>query len=211
MQSSKEILSSSTSSIVSRIKDLTMDDQKQESKEGKEDIRSQVKQFIKKPSQNCSNDELIKGVNQVIQLLEKNAPSILIELLEECQREDEEEAGFAVAGTYYLEDLLDKMKNNPQHKVVFFKQCMAVLVSECVYAIADMHRFMASVPKECYSEAMECILASRMDKIFSTNSSPDDTLRVLTETYQTYREEITKAYEKIFNKPDQPVAEYKPK
>lgn len=92
-----------------------------------------VSGFIEKPSQNCSDEDLTIGINQVLILLDKN-PQALMNIL----------AGHPlIPGGLLLDDLVYKMmvKNCVERLEPLFKKCLPEVVEACIASIHDLKRF----------------------------------------------------------------------
>lgn len=147
----------------------------------------ELNDFIEKPSQNCTDDDLTNGINTVITVLDRN-PSDLINTLANHPY---------IAATYLFSDLVEKMKKKQclEKLEPLFTNCFDELIDNGVYNQYDLKRLVDAVP-HYLEKIMEAILASetRMQRLFENSDNVTQTLEEIGENYPTYAQRFTAYY-----------------
>jgi hypothetical protein len=148
--------------------------------------------FIEKPSQECNEEELKKGVNKILVVLSKNPAAIMTIIANHP----------FIPGTFLLDDLAEKMnKQNSIEKLgMLFDKCLDDLVEACVYNSHDLERCVKAMP--AYSDkVIQNILSNenRVKRILDGDKNPAETFKELGEKYPHYKDQFTEFYNRNFN------------
>ena len=143
----------------------------------------ELSNFIENPSQNCTDEELIRGINIVLVVLDKN-PYDLMKVI----------SNSLIPATYLFSDLVEKMKKTHCAEKLWplFIKCFDELVDQCIYNVYDLKRFLEAATNYL-DKVMETILLSElhMQRLFGNNENSTETLEEIGKNYQLYNERFS--------------------
>lgn len=147
--------------------------------------------FIEKPSQNFEEEDLKKGVDKVIFILDKN-PSIIMDIINNHPY---------IPATFLLDDLAEKMKKTGclEKLELLFNKCPDELVEACIYNLHDLGRCFNALPA-CSDEIMKLLLSNEnyINRIRENDKNPEEALEEISKKYPNYKDQFSECYNKCF-------------
>lgn len=148
--------------------------------------------FIEKPGQNCTDEELTNGIDKVIRALEN--PQTVMNAISQHP---------FIPATFLFGDLVMKMnkKKCVEQLEPLFTQCFAELMEHCIYNVFDLKRFTEAAPDHLDS-TLKALLANeyQLKRLFENSGNPDVLLEEIGKNYPDYQDGFFEYYNYHFHK-----------
>lgn len=152
----------------------------------------ELSDFIEKPSQNCTDEELTNGINNVLVVLDRNPPDLMNIISNHP----------FIAATYLFSDLVEKMNKIQciEKLEPLFTTCFDELIEQCIHNQYDLKRFIEAAPRYL-EKIMETIFSSepQMQRLFENSENPTETLEEIGKNYPLYVERFSSYYNILYN------------